>query len=453
MRTSSGSDDEVAGPVAARPAPGTGSAVRLTGVVLGTLGALTMLGPFGTDAYLPALPAIRTDLATGAGATQLTLTGYSVGMAVGQLVAGPLSDAMGRRRPLLVGSAGMVVGGVIGAVAPNLAMLVAGCFAMGLCAAVGIVAGRAVVADLAQGPALTRGYALLGTLTGLGPVLGPLGGVVLMSLFGWRGIFAGLAVAAAGCCAAVACLVPESLPTDRRVRGGSRAMLRNAGAALRDRDYLCGATVIWFGFGALFAYIAASAFVIQTVLGFSPSTYSLIFAANGVGLIIAGLLCARLTGRCSDRALMATGLAIESAGVLTITVATVGGWIGPWTVLPGMFAIAASMGFIFGPATSGALAGLRHVAGTALAILGAVQFVIAGVVSPLVEFGSDTGPFALVSSICVALAWVGFRIFRPRSTAGAPAPNRILASAPAEKSHLQTSSGHEAPEKSGGRHE
>lgn len=404
------------GPVPAAIAP----------AVLGALGALTMLGPFGTDAYLPALPSIRTDLAAAAGATQLTLTGYSVGMAIGQLVAGPVSDAIGRRRPLLAGSAGMVVGGLIGALAGNLVILVIGCFVMGVCAAVGIVAGRAVVADLASGPALTRGYALLGTLTGLGPVLGPLGGVALMTLFGWRGIFAGLAVAAAACCAAVAAIVPESLPPSRRVRGGLRAMAGNAGTALRSRGYLCGATVIWFGFGGLFAYIAASAFVVQAVLGFSPTVYSIVFAANGIGLIVAGLVCARLTGRCPDRTLIGIGLAMESAGMLLVAVATVGGWVSPLTILPGMFLIAASMGFIFGPATSSALAGLRHVAGTALAILGAIQFVVAGVVSPLVELRPDTGPFALVGGVCVTLAWAGFVAFRPGPAGGGAAPVRSL---------------------------
>lgn len=373
-----------------------------------------MLGPFGTDAFLPALPAMSDDLMAAPGTIQLSLTGFTLGMALGQLFAGPLSDGAGRRGPLLVGSAAMTVAAVGAALAPNLVLLVACCAAMGLGASFGMVLSRAVLSDLADGPALTRSYAVLGTLTGLGPVISPIAGVALLYAFGWRGIFVGLAVFAAVCLAAVAVFVPESLPHDRRLSRPFRMLPGNAAAALRSRTYLGGATVIWCGFAGLFAYIAASAFLIQGVLGLSPFAYSLIFGVNGVGLIAGGIVTARLASRWSDRAVMALGLTLEGAGALVVLVTALTGTVSAWTLLPALFLIASCMGFLFGPGTTYALHGLRHVAGTALAIIGAVQFVGAGIVSPLVELNgpADPLPFAIVVSTCVALAWVGWLVFR-----------------------------------------
>lgn len=354
------------------------------------------------------------DLGAAPGTIQLCLTGFTLGMALGQLFAGPLSDGAGRRGPMLIGSTVATLAAVAGAFAPNLTLLVACCAAMGIGASFGLVVSRAVLADMVDGPALTRSYALLGTLTALGPIISPIIGVALLYLFGWRGIFVALAVLAALCFVAVTIFVPESLPRERRLSRSLRTLPRNALVAFRSRTYLGGATVLWFGFAGLFAYIAASPFLIQGVLGLSPLAYSIIFGVNGVGLVLGGIITARLSKKWSERTIMTLGLGLESLGALIVLVCTLSGVLSAWTLLPALFLIASCMGFLFGPGTSYALHGLRHVAGTALAIIGAVQFVGAGIVSPLVELNGDQDPlpFALVVSACVALAWVGWIVFR-----------------------------------------
>ncbi|GAA5026895.1 multidrug effflux MFS transporter [Microbacterium fluvii] len=386
--------------------------------LLVALGMLSMLGPFSTDAFLPALPTMADDLHAQAGQVQLSLTGVTLGMAIGQLLAGPLSDGIGRRMPLLIGSAAMTVAAVGAAFAPSLVVLVACCAAMGLGASFGMVVGRAVISDLAEGAVLTRAYALLGTLIGLGPVLSPIFGVAVMWLWGWRAIFVGLGVLAAIGLALVAFLVPESLPHERRLAHPLRSLPRNAATALHSRAYLGGATVVWFGFVAQFGYIAASAFLIQSVLGLSPLVYAITFGVNGLGLIGAGLVTARLSATWSNRALMALGLGVQGLGAVIVLVTVLTGTVSAWTMLPALFLIACSMGLVFGPATSYALQDLRHVAGTALAVMGAVQFIGAGIVSPLVAIGGehDPLPFALVVTGAVALAWLGWAVFSPRRT-------------------------------------
>lgn len=399
-------------------APGATAPSAVGMPLLIALGLLSMLGPFGTDAFLPALPTMTSELHAGAGQVQLSLTGVTLGMAAGQLLAGPLSDGVGRRVPLLIGSAAMAAAAVGAAFSPSLIMLVTCCAAMGLGASFGMVIGRAVISDLAEGAVMTRAYALLGTLIGLGPVLSPIFGVAVMALWGWRAIYVGLGVLAAVGFVLVATLVPESLPAARRIPHPFRSMPRNATAALRSRSYLCGATVIWFGFIAQFGYIAASAFLIQSVLGLSPLVYAITFGVNGLGLIGAGLVTARLSATWSNRALMALGLGVQGAGALIVLVTALTGTVSTVTLLPALFLIACSMGLVFGPATSHALQGLRHVAGTALAVMGAVQFVGAGIVSPLVAIGGDQDPlpFALIVTGAVALAWLGWYAFRPRQS-------------------------------------
>lgn len=398
----------------------TAPAVRgLAPSALITLGALTTLGPFSTDAFLPALPRMADELAAANGQVQLTLTGVTVGMALGQLFAGPLSDGVGRRRPLLVGSVAMAASAVGAALAPNLAVLVAWCVAMGLAASCGMVLSRAVVSDRVEGPALVSSYALLGTLTSIGPIASPIVGVVVLTLFGWRAIFVTLGLLAAACFVALAFAVPESLALGRRIPHPLRSLPRNTMTALRSPTYLGAATVIWFAFAAMFAYIAGSAFMVQSVLGLSPFAYSITFGVNGVGLILAGILTARLSGRMNAHDVIAIGLGMQGVAAVVILVTALTGTVSVWTLLPALFLIASSMGIIFGPATTISLHGLRHVAGTALAVIGSVQFVGAAIVSPLVEIDGPHNPvpFGVVIAVCVALGWASWAVFRPAARA------------------------------------
>lgn len=389
----------------------------LTPAILTILGALSLFAPLGTDAFLPALPVMAQDLHSNASGVQLALSGFTIGMAAGQLLAGPISDAVGRRRPILVGAVGVAIVALTAALATNATALVVSCAAIGLFAAVGIVVSRAMVADLAHGPALTRAYSMLGMLTAVGPVLGPLFGVALMLLFGWRGIFVGIAAAALACFTFSLVVLPESHPPEQRAHGGLRTLGRNLATVLRSRTFLGSASIIWLAFSSLFAYISASSFVVQTVLGFSAVGYTLVFAINGVGMIATGLLTVRFSARLPGRTIVAFGLGMQAVGAVIIIVSSVAGVVSSWVLLPGMMLIASSMGFIFGPCSAAALHGLRHASGTALALIGSFQFLFAGLAAPLVGVAGEDAvlPFGIVVATCAGLAWTAWVTLRPRA--------------------------------------
>ena len=388
---------------------------------LAALGIVAILGPLGSDVFLPGLPTMTEAFGVPAEQLQLTLSAFTIGLAAGQLVAGPLSDAVGRRRPLVLGTAAAAAAGVGAALAPNLALLVVACLVMGLGTAFGAGTTRAVVSDLAEGgDQLTRGFALLNTLVAIGPIVAPIAGMALMLVWGWRGIFAGYAVLCLVGLVAVLWRVPESLSREARVTGGFGAIPPTVARAFRSRPFLCGALVVWFGFAASWAYISGSSHIVQTVLGFDATVYAITFAVNGCGLVLAGLVVARLAGRFTDHRIMGMGLGLLSLGALLVGVGAAlagGGAPSPWLVLPGLFCFAAAIGFYLGPGMVLAVSELRGTAGTALALVGAVQFVVAAIVSPLAALGSGNSlvPFAITVAAATGAAWLSWALFRDGS--------------------------------------
>ena len=394
----------------------------LTAPILAVLGLVAILGPLGSDVFLPGLPVMADALGSSAERVQLTLSAFTIGLAVGQLVAGPLSDAIGRRRPMLLGTAAAALGGVGAALAPNLPLLVLACLIMGLGTSFGTGASRAMVSDLADGPdQVTRGFALLNTLSGVGPVIAPLLGVAFMLMWGWRGIFVGYAVICVLAFAAGLRQVPESLEQEARVAGGLRAIPPTVARAFRSKSFLCGAFVAWFGFAASWAYIAGSSYVVQTVLGFDATVYAITFAVNGIGLILAGLVVARLARRLTDRQIIPIGLALLSLGAVLVGVAAAslakGGEASPWLVLPGLFCFAAAIAFYLGPAMGLAVRDLRSTAGTALALMGSIQFIVASIISPITALGGGGSltPFAILVAAATAVAWLAWAVLRDAS--------------------------------------
>ncbi|WP_405509107.1 MFS transporter [Streptomyces purpurascens] len=256
-----------AGPTTDNP-PGVASADRrprrLPLVLI--LGSLTALGPLTIDLYLPALPQVSADLHVSQAVTQLTLTAFMIGTAVGQLVIGPLSDTLGRRRPLLAGLAG----------------------------AAGIVIARAVVRDLYDGLAAARLLSSLMLVSGTAPILAPVFGAQLLRLTSWRGVFAALSLLGLAVLAATAALLVETLPTAQRRPGGLAITLRTLRGLLRDGPFTGYLLTGSLGFAALFAYIAGSSFTLQRIYGASPQTYSLLFALNSIGMVATGQLNGKL---------------------------------------------------------------------------------------------------------------------------------------------------------------
>ena len=247
------------------------------------LGSVNAIGPLSIDMYLPAFPEITRALDTSASSVQLTLTACVAGLALGQLVFGPLSDRLGRKRLLVGAMLIYAVASLLCASAPSVRALIALRFVQGLAGAGGIVIARAVVRDLHTGAAAVRLFSSLMLVTGLAPILAPVLGGQLLALTSWEGIFITLSVLSALIAALVAVGLQETLPPERRSTAGLGRTVRTMGALLRDRSFLGHGLASGLTFGALFAYISGSSFVLQGIYGLSPQTYSLAFAMNGPG--------------------------------------------------------------------------------------------------------------------------------------------------------------------------
>lgn len=365
--------------------------------MLCVLALLSAIAPLATDMYLPGLPSMAESLDTSAASVQLTLTTFMAGLGIGQLVIGPLSDGMGRRTLLLAGTILCAVSGVLCAIAPNIGVLIAARLLQGFSGGAGIVLARAVIADRAKGDAAARLFSVMMIIGGVAPVIAPLLGGALLGPVGWRGIFWVLAAASVVMLMGVLTLVPETLPAERRHGGGLTALVGNLRYVVTNRTYLGYAFTFAFGFGALFSYISASPFVVQDVLGLSPGQFSIVFAINSLGIVTGSIVNTKLIGTFEARRLLTFGVSLlVTAGLLLVLATTIGG-SHIWLVLPLMFAVVASIGFIMGNATALAQGQVSEAAGTGSALMGACQFGLAALVSPLVGIGGpDTAvPMAL----------------------------------------------------------
>jgi DHA1 family bicyclomycin/chloramphenicol resistance-like MFS transporter len=368
---------------------------------------LSAFGPLSIDLYLPGLPQLSQDLGAHAWEGQLTLTSCLAGLALGQLLAGPLSDRLGRRRPLLVGLAGYCVASLACAAAPSVYPLVALRFAQGLAGAAGIVIARAVVRDLRSGAAAARLFSLLMLVTGLAPTLAPILGGQLLRVTSWRGLFVVLAAIVFLLLAATASGLDETLPAERRDARGWLQTTRTFQDLIRAPVFLGYAVVLSLSFGEMFAYISGSSFVLENVYGVSPQLFALIFALNALGLVACAQLNGVLVGRVPAERLLALGLGCGTcSGIALLTVVLVGG-LGLAGILPCLFAVVSSTGFVLPNATALALTDYPHVAGTASALLGVLQFVAGAAIAPFVGItgaGSAVPMAAAVAALGVAAA-------------------------------------------------
>ncbi|KUJ65554.1 Bcr/CflA subfamily drug resistance transporter [Streptomyces albus subsp. albus] len=361
------------------------------------LGALSAFGPLSLDMYLPALPALARGLGVADAEVQLTLTSCLIGLAAGQLVAGPLSDRWGRRTPLLIGLAGYAVASVLCALAPNVAVLTGLRLVQGMAGAVGIVISRAVVRDLYSGTAAARCFSLLMLVNGLAPTLAPVIGGQLMRFISWRGIFVTLSLIGVLLLALTVLVLGETLPRERRLSGGLGQTLRSFGTLLRDPGFMRYALAGGFAFAAMFAYISASSFVLQDVYGLSPQRFSLLFAGNALGIVLLGQCNVWLLRRASPQTPLRAGLVLSAAGGAGLLLAVTAD-LGLPAVLVSLFAVVASIGLIMPNSTALSLSDHPEAAGTASALLGLVQYALGGLSAPLTGLGG-TGtalPMAVV---------------------------------------------------------
>ena len=361
------------------------------------LGALSAFGPLSIDMYLPALPALTRAFGASASETQLTLSACLLGLALGQTISGPLSDALGRRRPLLIGLACYALASLLCALAPSVFALAALRLVQGVAGAAGIVIARAVVRDLHSGIAVARFFSLLMLVNGLAPILAPVFGGQLLRYTSWRGVFVTLAIIGILLFLAAATGLRETLPAGRRQTGGIRTTLTTFRGLLTDHAFLGYALSCGLAFAAMFAYISGSSFVLQDIYGVSPQGFSLIFGSNALGLVVAGQVNGRLVGRVPPVRLLAAGLTTSAAGAVALLVVVISG-VGLVGVLPSLFVVVASLGFVMPNAAALALSGHQRTAGSASALLGVLQYAIGAAAAPLVGIaGADTAvPMALV---------------------------------------------------------
>lgn len=352
------------------------------------LGLLASFGPLSLDMYLPALPVIAGDLETTTSLAQMSLTACMLGLSLGQLVAGAISDVRGRRVPLLIGLAVYGVSSALCIWAPTIGAFLLLRFIQGLAGAAGIVISRAIVRDLYEGVALTKFIALLMLVNGAAPILAPIIGGQLLEFGDWRDMFGVLSVFGVVMLMAVVLGLKETHPPERRTQSGLGNTLRVFRGLLTHRLFMGYALTQGLVFAAMFAYISGSPFVLQELFGLSPQQFSLVFAVNGAGIILSGQLTGRLAGRLSSVRLLGGGLAIAaSGGVLLLAAVLFGG--GLTLILPAFFLIVASVGPVSVSTSSLALQEQGEVAGSAAALLGLMTFVIGGLVAPLVGLGGS----------------------------------------------------------------
>ncbi len=373
------------------------------------LASLAALAPVATDLYLPGFPALGEDLDASTSGVQLTLTTFLVGLAFGQLVMGPLSDRYGRRRPLVASAVVCVVAGVACAVAPTLTTLVIARLVQGFTGAGGMVIGRAVIADLVTGPAAARAFTLMLTVGGIAPVLAPTVGGVLADPVGWRGMLWTVAGLCAAMLVAVVLLLPETHPVERRTRGQGAArdaMRRVVGTGA----YRGPVAVFALSFGVMMAYISASPFVYQNVIGLSELEYGIAFGLNAAGLIGAGWVASRNLDRWSPVTMLRAAITLQLVATLAFVALAASGAPTWWLPVP-IFLAVLSNGGIMGNSAALAMSEVRPVAGAGSAILGFSQFALGALVSPLVGLGGEDS--ALVPAVVMAgCSVVGFAVSR-----------------------------------------
>ncbi|MGO4592806.1 multidrug effflux MFS transporter [Leifsonia sp. 2TAF2] len=394
----------------------TGSSRLLPSLLL----LLTVFGPISMDLYLPALPALTRELGAATSVAQLTVTACLVGLALGQLVAGPLSDRFGRRGILMVGIVAYIVVSALCAASPAVGLLIAARLAQGLAGGVGIVVAQAAGRDIYSGGALIRFYGRLTVVGGFAAIVGPLLGGALNTVVDWRGLFIFLAVAGAAILLVTLMLFRETLPVGQRVTGGWSHTLRDYRTLLADRVFLGAVLSQGLLYAALFAYLSGATFVLQDIYGLSPQGYALAFGLNSAGFMVFGYLGGRAAERWSISGTLTVGIVVAGLGGLGLLASGITP-LPLWVVIVSLFALASGVAISSPPATTLALAEYPRIAGTASSLLGMVRFGFGGISAPLVGVAGALSilPLGIVTTVSVVLAGAAFLLLTRR-----PSPRR-----------------------------
>lgn len=381
------------------------------------LGALRGLGPFTVDLYLPAFPQVEADLGIDTAAVQLTLTATALGFALGQLVVGPWSDRVGRRLPIILATTLHIAASLGVALTHDYHVLLLFRALQGAGAAAGAVVAMAMVRDLFAGHRMVRVLARLALVTGLAPILAPVIGSQLMRWTSWRGIFVVLAAFGALVWLCTVLFIPETLPRGRRhapERGATAARYK---ILFADRAFVGVALIGGMVFSGLFAYLSSSSFLFQQVYHLDAQDYGLLFAVNSLGIVAGAQASARLAQRIGPQWVLVAATAVLLAASGAIVLLDLAG-AGLFGVLVPLWVFLMTCGLAMPCIQVLALAEHGAQAGTAASLLGAVNFGLAGVISPVIGlFGiHDAVPMgatmAATSVVAILSLWI---LVRPRS--------------------------------------
>lgn len=374
------------------------------------LAMLGILGPLNIDMYLPSFPGIADDLDARASLVQLSLTACLIGLAIGQIVVGPISDAQGRRKPLLISISLFAVSSILCALAPNIAILVIARFLQGFTASAGIVLSRAVVRDVFSGRELTKFFALLMVINATAPMIAPMaGGAILLFPFAsWHTIFYFLGFLGILIVLTVAFKLPETLPQERRIPSSLPVTIRTMGSLMKDKSFIGYALIVGFVHGGSFAYVAGTPFVYQGIYGVSPQVFSILFGINGLAIISGSFIIGRLGGIIHERKLLRVAVIIAvCATTFLLTMTIIEGPLA--TLVIPIFIYMTTMGMILTSTFTLAMEHQGHRAGSASAVLGMLPLLLGSMVSPLVGIDETTAiPMATTMFITSSIGFVVF---------------------------------------------
>lgn len=373
------------------------------------LGSLAALGPLTIDMYLPSFPTIANDYGTTASLVQVSLTACLLGLGIGQLIIGPMSDVRGRRQPLLIFITLYFIASLACAFAPNILIFIIARFTQGFAAAGGIVISRAVVRDLYSGRELTKFFALLMLINNMAPILAPIVGGGILKFTKWNGVFIVLSVIGVLLLLFVSTQLEESLPAERRVPSNIGQTFKNFLSLIKDREFLGYALAQGFMMAGIFAYVSGTPFVYQNIYGTSPQMFSFLFGLNGIGILIGTQVVGHFAGMISEKMFLKFGLMMANIAGLSLVIILL--FHGPlFAVVLAIFFFVSSIGIITTSSFSLAMETQSHIAGSASALLGLLPFVLGAATAPLVGIaGENTAlPMGITIFACGLLALLSF---------------------------------------------
>lgn len=373
------------------------------------LGTLAAFAPLSIDMYLPAFPILTNEFHTSASMIQLSLTFFLLGASLGQLFTGPLSDVFGRRKPLLIGLSIYTVTSLLCVFTDSIELFILLRLIQGLAGSAGMVISRAIVRDLYSGKEMTKFFSLLALVNGMAPILAPVIGAQLLKLFPWQAVFIALTIIGVVIFAFVLWGLKETLPVEARIEGGFLQTLKTFRQLLTNLHFM--GYVLSFGFvaAAMFAYISGSSFVIQYVYGASADTFSIVFAINGIGIVIASQVTGKLSEWIEEKKLLLAGVIMSFTGGLSLLLLILLK-VELMFILPSLFLTVSSVGVVNTTSFSLALQNNRNIAGSASALLGVMSLLVGAIVAPLVGVaGEDTavpmGIVIFISSLGAVLSY------------------------------------------------